>query len=63
MGYAPVNAIDVNGLRYTLSSRMHFFDQNGIRGPLISLDDSKYHGKNIVNPELADMYLICDMFV
>ena len=62
MGYAPVNVKDTRGNRYTLSSRMHFFEKNGVRGPDIILDDSPYHGKNIVRPEWAEMYLICDMF-
>jgi hypothetical protein len=41
---------------------MHFFDKNGVRGPDVMLEDSGYHGKNIVHPEWAEMYLICDMF-
>jgi len=62
MGYAPVNVKDTSGNRYTLSSQMHFFEKNGVRGPDVILDDSPYHGKNIVRPEWAEMYLICDMF-
>lgn len=62
MGYAPVNVKDTGGTRYTLSSQMHFFEENGVAGPEILLDDSTYHGKNIVHPDWAEMYLICDMF-
>jgi len=62
MGYAPVNVKDTSGNRYTLSSQMHFFEKNGVRGPDVILDDSPYHGKNIVHPDWAEMYLICDMF-
>lgn len=62
MGYAPVNVKDTSGKRYTLSAEMHFFDQNGVRGPDITLDESPYHGKNIVHPDWADKYLVCDMF-
>ena len=56
MGYAPVNVKDTSGNRYTLSSQMHFFEKNGIFGPDIILDDSPYHGKNIVHPDWAEMY-------
>jgi len=62
MGYAPVNVKDASGNRYTLSNQMLFFDKNGVRGPDVMLDDSRYHGKNIVHPDWAEMYLICDMF-
>lgn len=62
MGYAPVNVRDSRGNRYTLSSQMHFFERNGVRGPEIVLDNSPYHGKNIVHPDWAEMYLICDLF-
>lgn len=62
MGYAPVNVKDTSGNRYTLSSQMHFFEKDGVRGPDVILDDSPYHGKNIVHPDWAEMYLICDMF-
>jgi len=62
MGYAPVNVKDTSGNRYTLSSQMHFFEKNGVRGTDVILDDSPYHGKNIVHPDWAEMYLICDMF-
>ena len=62
MGYAPVNVRDSRGNRYTLSSQMHFFEKNGVRGPEIVLDNSPYHGKNIVHPDWAEMYLICDLF-
>ena len=62
MGYAPVNVKDTSGNKYTLSSQMHFFDRNGVRGPDVTLDDSPSNGKNIVHSDWADMYLICDMF-
>ena len=62
MGYSPVNVKDSDGKRYTLSSQMHFFDNDGVRGPDLMLDDSPYHGKNIVHPDWAEMYLLCDMF-
>jgi hypothetical protein len=62
MGYAPVNVKDTRGNRYTLSNPMHFFEKNGVRGTEVILDDSPYHGKNIVHPDWAEMYLICDMF-
>ncbi len=62
MGYAPVNVKDTRGNRYTLSNPMHFFAKNGVRGTEVILDDSPYHGKNIVHPDWAEMYLICDMF-
>lgn len=62
MGYAPVNVKDSSGNRYTLSNQMHFFEQDGVAGPEIMLDDKTYHGKNIVRPDWAEMYLICDMF-
>jgi len=62
MGYAPVNVKDISGNRYTLSNQMHFFENNGVRGPDVMLDGSSYHGKNIVHPDWAEMYLICDMF-
>jgi len=62
MGYAPVNVRDNRGKRYTLSGEMHLFARDGIRGPDLSLDESPYHGKNIVHPDGAEMYLICDMF-
>jgi len=62
MGYAPVNVKDTRGNRYTLSNPMHFFEKNGVRGTEVILDDSPYHGKNIVHPDWAAMYLICDMF-
>jgi len=62
MGYAPVNVKDTSGNRYTLSNQMHFFDKNGVRGADVMLDDSGSHGKNIVHPDWAEMYLICDMF-
>ena len=62
MGYAPVNVIDSSGNRYTLSSQMHFFEKDGVRSTDLTLDDSPYHGKNIVYPDWAEMYLICDMF-
>lgn len=61
IGYAPVNVKDTNGNRYTLSGQMHFFDQNGVRGPNITLDNSPYHENNIVHPEYADAYFICDI--
>jgi hypothetical protein len=61
MGYAPVNVKDTNGNRYTLSNQMHFLEKNGVRGPDVILDDSPYHGKNIVYSDWAEMYLICDM--
>ncbi len=62
MGYAPVNVKDGRGNRYTLASQSHFFEKDGILGPDITLDDSPYHGTNIVRPGPADMHLICDMF-
>jgi len=62
MGYAPVNVKDGKGNRYTLASEMHFFESNDIRGPDLVLDETPYHGKNIVRSDWADMYLICDMF-
>ncbi len=62
MGYAPVAVKDTSGNRYTLSNQMHFFEQPGVAGPEIMLDDTTYHGKNIVHPDWAEMYLICDMF-
>ena len=62
MGYAPVNVKDASGNRYTLSNQMHFFEKNGARATDVILDDSPYHGKNIVHPDWAEMYLICDMF-
>jgi hypothetical protein len=62
MGYGPVNVRDAGGNRYTLSSQMHFFEKDGVLGPGVVLDDSTYHGENIIAPDWADMYLICDMF-
>ena len=62
MGYSPVNVKDTSGNRYTLSSQMHFFESNGVLGPDVMLDDSEPHRKNIIHPDWADMYLICDMF-
>lgn len=62
MGYAPINVRDSRGNRYTLSSQMYFFEKDGVRGPEIVLDNSPYHGKNIVHPDWAEMYLICDLF-
>jgi len=62
MAYGPVNVKDAGGNRYTLSSQMHFFEKNGVLGPSVMLDDSPYHGKNIVHPDWAEMYLMCDMF-
>ena len=62
MGYAPVNVKDINGKQYTLSNQMHFFEVDGIRGPDIALDDASRKKGNIVHPDCAEMYLICDMF-
>jgi len=62
MGYAPVNVLDTDRNRYTLSGEMHFFEKDGVRGPAISLDESSNHEENIVYSEWAEMYLICDMF-
>jgi hypothetical protein len=53
---------DAKGKRYTLSGPMHFFQKNEVLGPEILLDDSPYHGKNVVHPCQVEMYLICDMF-
>ncbi len=62
MGFAPVNVKDAKGDRYTLSGQMHFFEKDGVLGPEITLDESPYHGKNIVHPDWAENYLICDKF-
>lgn len=62
MGYAPVGVKDTSGNRYTLISETHFFEKDGILGADISLDDSPPSKKNIVYPDWAEMYLICDLF-
>lgn len=62
MGYSPVNVKDLRGNRYTLSSQMFFFDHHGVLGPEVMLDTSPYHGKNLVHPNWADRYFICDQF-
>jgi hypothetical protein len=62
MGYAPVSVKDGKGEQYTLASEMHFVEANGIRGPDLALDETPYHGKNIIHSDWAEMYLICDKF-
>lgn len=62
MGFAPVNIRNNNGNIYTLHSQMHFVDVNGLRGSDFKLDDEKPHRKNILHPDWADGYFICDNF-
>jgi hypothetical protein len=62
MGYAPVNVQDTKGHRYTLYGPMDFFEKGEVLGPEILLDDSPYHGKNVVFPGRVEMHLICDNF-
>ena len=62
MGYAPVGVKDTSGNRYTLLREAHFFENDGVLGPDISLDDSPPSRRSIVYPDWAEMYLICDLF-
>lgn len=62
MGYAPVGVKDANGNRYTLLRETHFFENNGVLGPDITLDESPPSRENTVYPDWAEMYLVCDLF-